>query len=153
MLFAVREISLYLRSVVKAPTPPAAIAMAIADVVAGIPSIPTAAAAVKPAAGAATGPAVPPVPSVAYVANAAIPIAPKAIAHATWPVARILIVFFARSPSISISSAPDFRASPSSFSVLTFRAISFPLSFCRMLLQGKTCLSRIVFFDGVAAIP
>ncbi|MFP5444891.1 MAG: hypothetical protein ACLGIY_15075, partial [Betaproteobacteria bacterium] len=54
MLFAVREISLYLRSVVKAPTPPAAIAMAIADVVAGIPSIPTAAAAVKPAAGAAT---------------------------------------------------------------------------------------------------
>lgn len=114
------DTSLYRRSEVKAPTPPAAIAINNADMADGAPRTPTAAEPEKAKTAVPAGAATPPVPTVAYAENAAIPIAPAATAHATFPVALSLMVFFARFPSISIVSSLSFKASPSSFSVLTF---------------------------------
>lgn len=118
-----RETSLYLRRLVNAPTPPAAIATEIAVAAVEAPRIPMAAPPEIPAATPVMGMAPPPVPAVATAEAATIPIAPITRAQATLPVARILMVFRARSPSISISSSLDLRASPSSFSVFTLRAI------------------------------
>ncbi|GEM_PF-5569895 len=126
----VLEEILYLRRELSAPTPPAATAIATADVAVDSPRIDTAPTPTTALAGAA----VPPVPSATITATA---IAPMAMAHATFPVAFILTTFLARSPSISIVSSSFLSAAPRSFSLLTAMVTLFLM----MLWLGRVSWS------------
>jgi len=131
----------------RAPTP-----IPMAAIVAEMPSTPIEAAAVVAATPAITPSAIRPAGPAApagrvRTAITATATAPKAITHATLPVAFILYTLFARSPSTIISSGSFFTTFPSScgfvtgllsFSIMQYYFADLVLSFFPSLSQVYT---------------
>ena len=113
----------YSRSELSTPTPPAATATPMAVIVTPLPRTPTAGAA---NATAAVGP-IGPVAGADNTAPTATTMAAMAIPQATFPVALILNVLLAKSPSTMISSSPRERLFASSSSVRTLLMVYIPL--------------------------